>query len=115
SLCYSVLCILAQSLDRGFRPCRKESPHIPVGPTLFHLLTLLHPVLRTHFQVPYPVSPVFATLAETARGVGILFPFWKSLRGRADEDSYFIQALSFHILAHSFAHCKIVRKNVKRK
>ncbi|PYU51102.1 MAG: hypothetical protein DMG48_11230 [Acidobacteria bacterium] len=29
------------------------------------------------------------------------------MRGRAGEDSYFIQALSFHILAHSFARSKI--------
>src|SRR5712672_983907 len=24
------------------------------------------PILRTHFQVPYPASPVFATLTKTA-------------------------------------------------
>src|SRR5437879_1135878 len=29
-------------------------------------ITLLHPVLRILFQVPYPVSPVFATLMRTA-------------------------------------------------
>src|SRR5438477_7747419 len=37
-----------------------------VNPTLSHPLTLLHPVFRTLFQVPYPVSPAFATLTKTA-------------------------------------------------
>src|SRR6266852_8192747 len=37
-------------------------------------------ILRTHFQVPYPVSPLLATLTKTAGGVGVFFPFWYALR-----------------------------------
>src|SRR5213079_184039 len=76
--CYTVLCLL---------------PRIPVDLTFSKPFTFLHLVLRTLFQVPYPVSPAFATLTKTAGGVGVFFPFWKNLRVRSAEDSYFIQAL----------------------
>ncbi len=39
-----------------------------------------HPpsIFRIHFQVPYPASPLLATLAKTPGGVGVFFPFWNS-------------------------------------
>src|SRR6266852_9645480 len=43
-------------------------------PRPFRSLPILPPVLRTLFQVPYPVSPASATLTKTA-GVGVFFPF----------------------------------------
>src|SRR5690348_2912897 len=64
----------------------------------FHLSSLF----RTFFQVPYPATPLFASSYENCRGVGTFFPSWKSLRRDDDENSMFIQVLSFHILAHSF-------------
>src|SRR5882762_3717585 len=33
-------------------------------------------ILRTHFQVPYPVSPLSATLTKIPGGMGAFFPFW---------------------------------------
>src|SRR5437588_10468426 len=45
--------------------CLCLSPHIPVDLTFSKPLTFLHPVLRTLFQVPYPVSPAFAALTKT--------------------------------------------------
>src|SRR5207245_9807605 len=80
NFCYSVLCILALGRDRGFRPCRKESHHIAVDLTYCKPLTFLDPVLRTRFQVPYPVSPAFATLTKSAGGWSVFFPFWKVCR-----------------------------------
>ena len=41
-------------------------------------------ILRTHFQVPYPASPLLAcppwraTLTKTPGGMGVFFPFWNS-------------------------------------
>src|SRR5258708_338886 len=64
------------------------------------------PILRTLFQVPYPVSPAFATLMRTPEGVGALFPIWKTFRAHGDASSHFIQVLSFHTLAHSLARAK---------
>src|SRR5258707_5041968 len=32
------------------------------------------PILRTHFQVPYPVSPLLATLTKTPGGCGGILP-----------------------------------------
>src|SRR6266446_5542640 len=47
----------------SFRMILAQHPHLPI----FSLHpTLLRPVLRIHFQVPHPVSPVFATLTKTA-------------------------------------------------
>ena len=63
------------------------------------------PILRTLFQVPYPVSLAFATLAKTP-GCGVFFPFWKTFRGHDDENLLFTQVLSFHTLAHSLARRK---------
>ena len=34
------------------------------------------PILRTHFQVPYPLTPLFATLTKTPGVWGVFFPFW---------------------------------------
>ena len=64
---------------------------------------------RSPYTLPSSVSrkSCICHSSENCRGVGVFFPFWKSLRGRADENSHFVQVLSFHILAHSFAHCKI--------
>src|SRR6266849_1747620 len=42
---------------------------------------------------------------QKTRG-GVCFPFWKTLHGHGDENSHFIQVLSFHILAHSLARRK---------
>src|SRR5258705_6057759 len=33
-------------------------------------------ILRTHFQVPYPANPLFATLTKIPGGMGAFFPFW---------------------------------------
>jgi hypothetical protein len=48
----------------------------------------LSSILRTLFQVPYPVSPLSATLTKTPGGVGVFFPFRNPLfdcrRARAD-------------------------------
>src|SRR5260370_17160288 len=53
---------------------------------------------------------IFASRAvlreENTRGVGVFFPFWSVSRGLAEKDSLFIQVLSFHTLAHSFARAK---------
>jgi hypothetical protein len=35
------------------------------------------PIFRTHFQVPYPVTPLFATLTKTPRAVGYSSQFGK--------------------------------------
>src|SRR5205814_8027825 len=69
------------------------------------LQALYFPASRSPYALPSSVSrkSCICRSYENCRGWGVFFPFWKSLRGRADEDSYFIQALSFHILAHSFA------------
>src|SRR5260370_34072531 len=42
---------------------------------------------------------------QKTRG-GEFFPFWKSLHGLGEENSHFLQVLSFHILPHSLARCK---------
>ena len=41
-------------------------------------VSVCHPpsILRTHFQVPYPVSPLSATLTKTPGGIRTFFPFW---------------------------------------
>src|SRR5260370_25403065 len=43
---------------------------------------------------------------ENCRGLGVFFPFWKTLRAYGDENSHFTQVFSFHIVAHSLAHAK---------
>src|SRR2546423_2264087 len=68
-------------------------------------------ILRTHFQVPYPVNPVFATLTKTA-GVYINNSHSGSHRvqpsgTRCSSLVTCTQLLSYHGVAHSFAHCKI--------
>src|SRR5882724_3031902 len=35
-------------------------------------------IFRTHFQVPYPATLLFAALTKTPGGVGVLFPFRNS-------------------------------------
>jgi len=59
-------------------------------------------IFSPFFQVVYPATPLFATSYENCQGVGTFFLFWKSLARHDDENSIFIQVLSFHILAHSF-------------
>jgi hypothetical protein len=64
-------------------------------------LCTLPPILRTLFQVPYPATPLFATLAKTA-GV-CTNNFHCGTRHSALGTRHFVQPLSFHILANSFA------------
>src|SRR5258708_13606889 len=56
------------------------------------------------------VKPFRCNTYKEHGGVGILFPFWKSLSGSATSNSCFIQVLSFHIVAHSFAFFCICKK-----
>src|SRR5438309_8721131 len=77
------LCLLPVTLAAG--PTRRSS------------------ILRTHFQVPYPVSPVFATLTKTAGGT----PNNSHSDTRRSSLVTCTQLLSHHSVAHSFAHCKI--------
>jgi len=56
-------------------------------------------------QVPYPVSPLLATLAQTA-GCGGILPILENLAKSATRTDFFIQVLSFHTLANSFAFAK---------
>src|SRR5437016_4531108 len=65
-------------------------------------LPLLNPVLRMLFQVPYAVTPVFAILTKTAE-CGRMLPIFEDLAVSATRSRFFIQVLSFHTLAHSFA------------
>src|SRR5260370_1056616 len=51
------------------------------------------------------ISFICHSYANT-RGVGVFFPFWNALRGHTEKNSLFIQVLSFHTLAHSFARTK---------
>src|SRR6266478_7116587 len=37
-------------------------------------------IFRTHFQVPYAATPLFAALTKTPGGMGVLFPFRNMLR-----------------------------------
>src|SRR5438552_18071193 len=74
----------------------------PCRPVFSILLSPLNPVLRILFQVPYSVTPVFAALTKTVRVWGIL-PILENLGASATRSFSFIQALSFHTLAHSFA------------
>src|SRR5438552_7359234 len=67
------------------------------------------PILRTLFQVPYPVTPLLATLAKTA-GAGTNNSHSGSTP-RCTRDwplstHQGIQVISFHTLAHSFARRK---------
>ena len=64
------------------------------------------PILRTLFQVPYPVSPAFATLVKTPGVWGYSSQFGKPSALTATRSSHFIQVLSFHTLAHSLARAK---------
>src|SRR6267154_5156345 len=49
-----------------------------------------HPssILRTHFQVPYPVSPLLATLTKTPGGCGVFFPFWFTQNDLCEGNSF---------------------------
>ncbi len=38
-------------------------------------------ILRTHFQVPYPATPLFATLTKTPGVWGVFFPNWNRSHG----------------------------------
>ncbi len=84
-------------------------------PSLFHYSpTSLVPISHLPYLLPSSVSrKIFVCHScENCRGVGVFFPFWKTLRAYGDENSYFIQVLSFHIVAHSLA-CALfgTRKN----
>src|SRR5439155_21998753 len=67
------------------------------------------PILRTLFQVPYPVSPLLASLTKTA-GVGTNNSHSGSTPRRTRHwplsTHQGIQVVSFHTLAHSFARRK---------
>jgi hypothetical protein len=56
------------------------------------------------------VKPFRCNTYKEHGGVGVLFPFWKNLSGLATSNSCFIQVLSFHIVAHSFAFFCICKK-----
>src|SRR4029077_2527500 len=65
-VCYPLPCILSPILARSPRRCfvRRSLPGIATfGPA--NVQIPLPPILRTLFQVPYPLSPVFATLTKT--------------------------------------------------
>jgi len=49
--------------SHAIRPFRAASPTLPI---LCHPPVSVHPIFRRLFQVPYPVSPLFATLTKTA-------------------------------------------------
>ena len=59
----------------AIRPFRAASPTLPI---LSHPPVSLPPIFRRLFQVPYPVSPLFATLTKTAGVYTKQFPFWNS-------------------------------------
>ncbi len=66
-------------------------------------------VLYALFQVPYPLSPVFATLTRTAGctpRIPILVQPERNCGKLAPRQC--TQVLSFHILTNSFAHRKII-------
>jgi len=46
------------------------------GPRLCVCVLAPSSILRTLFQVPYPATPLFATLTKTAGVWGVFFPFW---------------------------------------
>ncbi len=51
---------------------------------------------------PFPYflfSKSFSCNTYKKQGCGVCFSFWKALRGHADENSHFVQVLSFHTLA----------------
>ena len=50
--------------SHAIRPFRAASPTLPI---LCHPPLSVHPIFRRLFQVPYPVTPLFATLTKTAR------------------------------------------------
>ncbi len=50
--------------SHAIRPFRAASPTLPI---LCHPPVSVHPIFRRLFQVPYPVTPLFATLTKTAR------------------------------------------------
>jgi hypothetical protein len=77
----------------------------------------LPPIFRTLFQVPYPASPLFATLPKTAGVCGILpilelftLPQRSNVQTCGRSNVLLIYPLSFQILAHSFAARKIVSR-----
>src|ERR1700756_4926856 len=65
------------------------------------------PVLRTRFQVPYPVSPLFVTLTKTSRvgGNSSHFGTWPTSDIQTSERPSVLPRypLSFQVFAHSLA------------
>src|SRR2546430_13310379 len=79
-----------------YRPYpRKPSPSSPsVHP---------FPVFRTHFQVPYPVSPLFATLTKTAGVCTNNFHSGTSSRRASPEATHYTPLYSSAFFSHSCA------------
>ena len=82
-LCNTFVLITIRIAGGGSTPFgRRRSPNKPLRPpTKF----------RIFFQVPYALSPLFATLTKTTRVGGLFFPNWNALQrfdvqtfGRAD-------------------------------
>ncbi len=65
-VCYSLPCILSPILARSFRRrfVRRSLPDIATFGCA-DVPIPLPPILRTLFQVPYPATPLFATLTKT--------------------------------------------------
>ena len=59
---------------RSYENCRVSTQYPIYPPTLL----FSSPAFRTFFQVPYPVTPLLATLTKTAGGVYQQFPLWNS-------------------------------------
>ena len=73
-----------------------------------NLQTLQLSVLRAHFQVPYPVSPLLATLTKNAGCVPKIPILELGPRHPPFGACHWPQVLSFQILAHSFAARKML-------
>jgi hypothetical protein len=79
-----------------------QARHLSLSSSL--LSSPLPPIFRTHFQVPYPGSPLLAALTKTA---GVCTNNSHSgTRHSPLVTRHCTQVLSFHILAHSFAPTK---------
>ena len=86
--------------SRAIRPFRAASFAPTISSYPFVSLSL---IFRTSFQVPYPVSPFFATLTKTAGVWGYSSHFGTARAVLPTRTPYITQVLSFQILAHSFA------------
>jgi len=84
-----------------------ETSHLPCSAALCLCVSVAgsSSILRTHFQVPYPATPLFATLAKTAGVCTNNSQF--GTHHLSLITCYYIQVLSFQTLAHSFALTKI--------